>query len=355
MRAVSEQVSRRGGWSLWRAVTYLLRFAWIEAQSCVFAVALFAGIAVTSVVTLPIPRYDALLIYVVVLTLGFWVLRWETWREVLVIAGFHLIGLALEIYKVRAGSWTYPDQGWTKVAGVPLYSGFMYAAIGSYMCQAWRRFDLRVTGYPAVAITAVALGIYLNFYTHHFLPDARWALAVAMLLVLRRAWVHFTVGDRRFRLPLAVAFVLIGLFVWIAENAGTLLGAWRYPDQADGWTLVHASKFGSWSLLVTLSFVLVATVKATEGRLYGRPETTPTVVARQLTRRRRTWRDPSGPDAVWRAGRARPSRTRNRAPGSGARPRSSQRPVRGSARARPVCPGLRVPPGQRGGAAGWVR
>jgi uncharacterized membrane protein YoaT (DUF817 family) len=247
----------------------LVRFAWIEAKSCVFAFALFAGLAVTSVVQLLIPRYDALLIYAVLLTVGFWLAGWESGREIAVIAGFHVVGLGLELFKVRMGSWSYPGEGLTKIGGVPLYAGFMYAAVGSYICQAWRRLDLRVVGYPAVAVTIVAFAIYVNFFTHHFLPDARWSLAAAMILVLRRSWVYFTVGLDRFRMPLAVSFVLIGLFLWFAENAGTFLGVWAYPDQLDVWQLVHFGKFGSWSLLVSLSFVLVATVKAAEGSLYG--------------------------------------------------------------------------------------
>ena len=32
---------------------------------------------------------------------------------------------------------------------------------------------------------------------------------------------------------------------------------------------MHIGKFGSWALLITLSFVLVAAVKAKEGVLYG--------------------------------------------------------------------------------------
>jgi len=32
---------------------------------------------------------------------------------------------------------------------------------------------------------------------------------------------------------------------------------------------VHVGKFGSWALLITLSFVLVAVVKAKEGVFYG--------------------------------------------------------------------------------------
>ena len=70
-------------------------------------------------------------------------------------------------------------------------------------------------------------------------------------------------------MPTAQAFILIGGFLWLAENAATLLGAWSYPDQLGGWHLVHVGKFGSWALLITLSFVLVAAVKAKEGVLYG--------------------------------------------------------------------------------------
>lgn len=261
-----------------RGLPLLARFAWIEAQSCTFAVAIFLGLAVSSVLPLPVPRYDALLVYVLVLTVGMWLLRWESGRELAVVGMFHVVGLALELYKVRLGSWTYPDEGWTKLAGVPLYAGFMYAAVGSYVCQAWRRFELRVTGYPAVTVTVLAAAVYVNFFTHHVLPDARWALAGVLLLALRRAWVYFTVGDRRFRLPLALAFVLIGLFLWVAENLGTYFGAWRYPHQLDVWTPVHLGKLGSWSLLVILSFAMVAVVKATEGRLYGKWGASPTVV-----------------------------------------------------------------------------
>jgi len=252
-----------------RRAVLLLRFGWTEAKSCGFAVAVFTCLALTSVVPLPVPRYDALLICMVALTIGLWRIGWETGREVAVIAGFHLIGLALELFKVQVGSWSYPEDALTKVAGVPLYSGFMYAAVGSYICQAWRRFDLRVTRYPAMAVTGLAVAVYVNFFTHHVLPDARWVIAVLLLIALRRTWVHYTVGDARLRMPLALAFVLIGFFLWVAENIATFLGAWTYPDQQHVWTFVHAGKFGSWSLLVTLSFVLVASVKATEGRLYG--------------------------------------------------------------------------------------
>lgn len=254
-----------------RLATQLLRFAWLELQACVFPIGVFLGLALAFVVPLPVARYDALLAWCLALTFGFWALGLETWREVLVIFGFHALGLGLEIFKVHQGSWLYPGDAVTMVAGVPLFSGFMYAAVGSYICQAWRRLDLRVSRYPPVPTTLVAVGIYANFFTHHWIVDLRLVLALAGLFVLRRCMVHFTVGDARYRMPLAFSFVLIGTFLWLAENAATLLDAWNYPGQVDVWEAVHAAKLGAWALLVSMSFVLVASVKAQEGRLYHVP------------------------------------------------------------------------------------
>ena len=81
----------------------LLRFAWVEAQCCLFAVLFFLGLAVVRVVPLPLDPADALLIWSLGVTLVLWLVRWETGREVAVIFGFHLVGLALELFKVSAG------------------------------------------------------------------------------------------------------------------------------------------------------------------------------------------------------------------------------------------------------------
>src|SRR5690606_1647946 len=67
----------------WRPLR-LVRFAWhfavAELRSLLFAAAIFAGLAVTSVVSLPIPRYDALLVYGLLLTLVLYLTGWETGR-----------------------------------------------------------------------------------------------------------------------------------------------------------------------------------------------------------------------------------------------------------------------------------
>ena len=194
----------------------------------------------------------------------------ETWRELGVICAFHLIGLALEVFKVHTGSWAYPDAGVVRVDGVPVFSGFMYASVGSYICQAFRRLDLHVGGFRWWPVSLLAVAAYLNFFTHHVIVDLRWVIAAGFLIALWGSAVHFTVGGDRYWMPTTVAFILIGGFLWLAENLATALSAWRYPNQADGWHLVHAGKFGSWALLISLSFVLVAAVKAKEGTLYGR-------------------------------------------------------------------------------------
>jgi uncharacterized membrane protein YoaT (DUF817 family) len=274
------------------AVAQLLRFGWLQVQCCLFAIAVFAGLAVSRVLPLPLARYDALLVYALVLTALFFLLRLETGREVAVIVGFHLVGLALELFKVRVGSWSYPEAAWTKVAGVPLYAGFMYAAVGSYICQAFRRMDLRVDRFPWAPAAILAVLAYANFFTHHHIADLRWLIAAGFVVVLRRSRVSYTVGRRRYAMPLSLSFVLIGFFLWVAENGATLLGAWRYPDQAQVWQMVHVGKWGSWALLVSLSFVLVAVVKTQEGRFYGGVGSDPAVRTSRPATGSRTRRRP---------------------------------------------------------------
>lgn len=251
----------------------LVQFAWMEIQCCLFPAAVFLGLAASSFVwgrwDMPIARYDALLIYVVIVQIAFVAFKLETGRELGVICVFHVLGLALEIFKVNQGSWAYLDAGVVRLGGVPVFSGFMYASVGSYICQAFRRFDLHVDRFRWWPVSALALAVYANFFTHHYIVDLRWPIAVALLIALHGSKVRFTVGGERYRMPTALAFILIGFFLWVAENAATFLNAWRYPDQEAGWQMVHVGKFGSWALLVTLSFVLVAAVKAKEGVLYG--------------------------------------------------------------------------------------
>ena len=147
----------------------------------------------------------------------------ETLDELKAITLFHLIGFGLEVFKTSAGirSWSYPDFAYTKVFGVPLFSGFMYAAVGSYIIQAWRLFDLRIRHHPPYWMAAtIAIAIYANFFTHHFIGDFRWYLGGLRARDSTRA--RPSCSDRLIataRMPLLLAFVLIGFFIWLAENS----------------------------------------------------------------------------------------------------------------------------------------
>lgn len=246
-----------------RFMTQLIVFGREQALSCLFPVVIFGSLALTQVLPLPwLPRYDWLLL--VFLFMQWWMVRsgLETKDELKVITLFHLIGLALEIFKVNMGSWSYPEEGYMKILGVPLYSGFMYASVASYLCQAWRRLDVRLVKWPpfAVVVTLTA-AIYLNFFIHHFWIDIRWWLSGLVVVVFWRSWVTYEVNGSRYRMPIALSFILIGFFIWVAENIATFFGAWQYPNQTDTWSLVHLGKVSSWLLLVIVSFLIVATLK----------------------------------------------------------------------------------------------
>ncbi|MFG2119920.1 DUF817 domain-containing protein [Streptomyces sp. NPDC048710] len=237
----------------------LLDFTWVQTRACAFAIALLAGVAASTLLPpLPVARYDLLACYGVLLTLLFWRRGWESGRDVAVIAACHVIGLAFELVKVSLGSWSYPEPAVLKFAGVPLYGGFLYAAVGSYICRAWHLFDLEVVRYRPRATALVATAVYINFFSHHWLPDVRWPLAALLVAVTAGTTVHFTVRGTRRRMPLALSFTLIGFFLWLAENIATYVGAWRYPYQLHGWQPVDVGKFGAWALLISVTFVLAA-------------------------------------------------------------------------------------------------
>lgn len=106
----------------------------------------------------------------------------------------------------------------------------------------------------------LAAAAYANFFTHHVVWDARWVILAAVVLVYGRTWMHYRVFRRTLRMPVLVAFALVALFIWFAENIGTWAGAWAYPDQLDGWSPVSWTKLVSWFLLMLISVVLVTFV-----------------------------------------------------------------------------------------------
>ncbi|MFO1203984.1 MAG: DUF817 domain-containing protein [Tabrizicola sp.] len=255
-----------GDWARARlpfAVAELVMFILKQGWACLFGGLLLAAILLTKAIwqpDWPLHRYDALFLFAIGTQAIFLWRKLETWEEARVILLFHLTGTAMEWFKVHAGSWAYPEPGIFKLMGVPLFSGFMYAAVGSYMARVIRVFNMAFAPYPRFPLTlALAAAIYVNFFAHHFLPDIRLVLFVATVALYGRTRIWFRIHDRHWWMPLPVAAFLSALALWVAENIGTATGTWIYSGQVRG-EMVSFAKLGSWYLLLYVAFVTVTLV-----------------------------------------------------------------------------------------------
>jgi len=248
-----------------QGINEFLVFGLKEAQACIFAGSFLFLLAISGHVKIPgLARYDFLFLSAIAIQLLLVALRLENWREVAVLSLFHLLGMGLELFKTSHSvrSWSYPEPAFFHVKTVPLYSGFMYASVASYIMQAWRRFDLRLTHFPNFKLAVgVSVAIYVNFFTNHYTLDVRWPLAATVIILFWRTRVHFTVVRIERAMPVVLSFLLIGFFIWVAENIATFFGAWVYPHQAQQWAIVGPSKISSWMLLVIISFIIVSALK----------------------------------------------------------------------------------------------
>ncbi|MGB3147708.1 MAG: DUF817 domain-containing protein [Paracoccaceae bacterium] len=257
-------------------IAELVMFTLKQGWACLFGGLLLVALLFTNSVwqaDWPVHRYDALLIFALATQALFLWARLETWTEAKVILLFHLTGTAMEIFKTGAGSWSYPDPGLFKILGVPMFSGFMYASVGSYMARAIRLFDMHFAPYPPFWTTLLLAGaIYVNFFAHHFLPDIRLVLFAATILLFARTRIWFVIADRTYWMPLPLAALFTSFFLWLAENIGTGTGTWLYAGQ-QALDRVSFAKMGSWYLLLYVSFVTVTLVH--RRNLGSAPESTP--------------------------------------------------------------------------------
>jgi uncharacterized membrane protein YoaT (DUF817 family) len=261
-----EAEARVGSWAERRRSTLVLyeftRFGLKQGWACLFG-ALMLALLIGTHLAYPkgawLARYDFLFLAALAIQAGMLAFRLETWEEAKVILIFHAVGTAMEVFKTAVGSWIYPEPCIFRIGGVPLFSGFMYAAVGSYIARAWRLFDFRFTRHPPLwALSLAAGGIYVNFFAHHYVWDARALLFALIAFLFARCWVHFKVWRVHRRMPLLLGFALVALFIWLAENIGTFTAAWAYPNQRHGWQLVSLGKLGAWFLLMIISYTLVA-------------------------------------------------------------------------------------------------
>lgn len=248
-----------------------LREFWVfglkQAYACMFGGYLLLLIVVTKL-WYPenefLYRYDFLFLAALVFQIAMLVLKLETLREALVILVFHLVATGMEIFKTSdaIGSWEYPESFNLSVFGVPLFVGFMYSAVGSYIARIWRLFDFQFSYYPNKYFSwMLVFLIYLNFFTHHYTYDIRVFLLVLTVILFFKCFVFFRVLDVYRSMPLLLGWLLVAFFIWFAENVATYFNIWIYPSQKDGWHMVSLSKWMAWFLLMILSFVLVSIVQ----------------------------------------------------------------------------------------------
>lgn len=245
-----------------------LVFALKQAWACLFGVLLLALILATHLLwpdRATIARYDFLVLGALAIQAAMLAFRLESWSEARVIFLFHLAGTVMELFKTAQGSWLYPEDSLLRVGAVPLFSGFMYSAVGSYVARVQRLFEVRLERFPPLwVLWALAGAAYVNFFAHHWLPDMRIALFVASVLLFGRSLMSLRLDRARLRPPVVLVWLGVAFLIWVAENLATLGRAWVYPVQQAGWQPVSIAKLGAWYLLMLVSVALVALVRPPE-------------------------------------------------------------------------------------------
>ncbi|MEK7646463.1 MAG: DUF817 family protein [Patescibacteria group bacterium] len=249
-----------------RRIIELWYFFLANLRASYFGVFLLSIFLLTEVFTIPvISRYDFIFFAAVLFQICMLVFRLETPREFFVIILFHILATGMELFKTHPaiGSWTYPGIGESifVLSTVPLFTGFLYSAIGSYISRAFRELNLSYEHFPSyIHMWVLAILIYINFFAHHFVYDIRYLLFAYAIIIFYRTRLHFRVYQKVRTMPFLVSALLTALFVWLAENIGTFTNIWLYPSQITSWHLVSFNKTGSWFLLLILSFALVSII-----------------------------------------------------------------------------------------------
>ncbi|SEQ74295.1 Uncharacterized membrane protein YoaT, DUF817 family [Amphritea atlantica] len=220
-------------------------------------------------------RYDFIFLAAIAFQLFLLAFKLETLRESVVIIVFHFVATLMELFKTSdaIGSWVYPEEYIFGVGNVPLFTGFMYSAVGSYIARVWRIFEFEYSSYPPKWVTILlVILVYANFFSHHYIWDMRWLLLGVTVALFYKTDIYFRVRKTHRKMPILLGWFLVALFIWFAENIATYANIWIYPNQVDEWHMVSVAKLSSWFLLMLLSFVLVSIIntvriRTAEGRV----------------------------------------------------------------------------------------
>ena len=229
---------------------------WWQIRAAWFGIAFLMAIVAASVIwgsDWAVARTDALFVVGVALAGLVFALGVNRLQDALPMGIVFLLGIGLELQKTGIGAWAYADGGVLMLGEKPLFVGFMYAAVASYVIRSLRLKGLRVVRLPH---WAVALGFSAVIYGAFFVPVPVWVRPMLLLLAVlafNRARVVAPSGSW---LPVPMALAMAALLLWVAENVGTFTGTWTYRGQGPG-ELVTYSKIGAWFLLLNVVFWVV--------------------------------------------------------------------------------------------------
>lgn len=253
----------------------ILRGSALSAASALFGILLLLAFVLTHQMDwsiYSIYRYDVLLAYALVIQVLLIYFKLETPREIGVIVIFHIMAMAMELFLThpKIGSWHYPEQAIFKISTVPLFAGFMYSSVGSFLARGLRLFNVSLTNLPSlIGVSLLVVLSYANFFTKFYVPDIRNILFIASIILFWKTKLLFQINNEnnfqsrsttQYQLPFLPLLLLLAFLVWLAENIATFANIWRYPSQADLWHIVSLGKLGSWYLLLMLSLVMVLAV-----------------------------------------------------------------------------------------------
>lgn len=245
-------------------VSEFLIFLKKQARSALFgALVLFALLASKYINFHGVYRYDVLFVFAVVVQLILIVTKSEKPKEILAILIFHVCAMAMEIFKTSpmVGSWTYPEKAFFAIYSVPLFTGFMYSSVGSYIARAWRINNFVFINLPKkIILFLIALAIYVNFFTNYFTYDLRYIIFMVCVVAFWCTKFYVTLTSKTFQIHPLISNAFLASFIFLAEQIGTFARAWVYPNQVDTWKPVSFHMYTSWYMLLIFSFIIIALI-----------------------------------------------------------------------------------------------
>lgn len=203
----------------WEGVYFWLK----QCRAGIFAgLLLLAFFIIPATGLLNMARDDILLILAI--SIQAWMVKSKLLQdnELKILPLCYLFGWMLEYFNHTTP--INPSLAVSSIHGIPLVTGFIYVAIGSYILQAWRLFSVRIRHYPPYWMAGcLTVLIYINLCTTQNYTGYLTACALGLYAP---SIIRFKSHTQERQAPLLVSTLLIEGVSYLAEsisyfNAGT--------------------------------------------------------------------------------------------------------------------------------------